>query len=107
MFEANSRLLKHPYDIIGVRRLKLFEDYLKAENICENRNTPVNILKMRMAQYWDIYHESVQNQVFVVVKIVTTFAAITLIVNVNDFMQDLFVIRTFWTIGYMGHVLDQ
>ena len=44
---------------------------------------------------------------FVVVKIIATLAVITLIVNVNDYIQDFLVIRTFWTVGYMGYVLDQ
>jgi hypothetical protein len=29
MFEANARLMRHPYDLIGMRGLKLFEDSLK------------------------------------------------------------------------------
>ena len=29
VFEANERLVGHPFDLIGLRRLKLFEDCLK------------------------------------------------------------------------------
>ena len=39
VFEANDRLMRHPYDIIGLRRLKLFENSLK--NYLENEDTDV------------------------------------------------------------------
>ena len=29
IFEANLRLMKHPYDVLGRRRLRLFEESLK------------------------------------------------------------------------------
>ena len=54
LFEANYRLMGHPYDLIGLRRLKLFENSLKnsleqADND-KDKKTLTDTLKEMLSQ---------------------------------------------------------
>ena len=110
VFEANSRLVGHPYDIIGIRRLKLFEEslknFLEPKNNENNKMTIIDVLKGRFSQCFKMDKEGFHYHIFVVLKIVTGILLVTLIVNVNDYFQDFVVIRKFWAIGYTGHILE-
>ena len=48
-----------------------------------------------------------KTDIFVVIKIVAVLVVVTLLVNGNDYYQDVSVIFKFWTIGYKGHILDK
>jgi hypothetical protein len=108
IFEANVRLMKHPYDLIGLRRLKLFEDslknYLKYKGKGDPNDTCQESLMEKMSQCFNLNGR--KQRIFKVFKIVAVVALVTLIVNVNDYFQDIRVICTFWLIGYNGHTLD-
>ena len=78
IFEANGRLVRHPYDLIGIRRQKLFEDSLKACLEVENGRTSVvstELVKSRLYQCCN--KKGVQNQIFVALKIVATIIVVT------------------------------
>ena len=104
LFEANIRLMKHPYDLIGLRRFKLFEDslknYINKEENWEQKKTFGDSLKEKITQCLDLNDNGMKFRLFKVLKIIAGVALVTLLVNVNDYYQDFNVIWTFWRIGY-------
>ena len=111
VFEANIRLMRHPYDLIGTRRFKLFEDSLKNFLTNEGRDEPIETwhhnLKEKMSRCFKLNDGGTKYRIFKVMKIVTVVALVTLVVNGNDYMQDIKVIETFWRIAYKGHTLEE
>ena len=109
IFEANLRLMMHPYDLVGCRRLKLFEDslrnYLRVEDHMPQEMTRTDKLKKKCLNFFNPNEYAVE--LLKTLKVVSMVALITLIVNVNDYIQDWNVITTFWHIGYEGYLLQQ
>ena len=109
IFEANLRLMKHPYDLVGRRRLKLFEEslknYLKVGDHTPQKMTKSDNLKQKIANFLNPNEHTVE--VLKVSKVVSVVTLITLLVNVNDYIQDIKVIDIFWHIGYEGYLLEQ
>eukprot|EP00092_Neocalanus_flemingeri_P012634 GFUD01013617.1.p1 GENE.GFUD01013617.1~~GFUD01013617.1.p1 ORF type:complete len:645 (-),score=122.53 GFUD01013617.1:213-2147(-) len=110
VFEANDRLVSHPYDLIGIRRQKLFEDslknYLKPGNNYGEKMSWTDILKEKLSQWLNLNDEGFNYQILKVIKIVTVVTVVTLVVNVTDYATDFKVLKTFWDVGYNGHLLD-
>ena len=99
IFEANYRLVRHPYDLIGIRRQKYFEDALeeslKVEN-CQRIVGGTGYLKQRLN---DCIRSVKTNQILIALKILTTIVVITTAVTVNDYYQDYQVINLFRECG--------
>ena len=97
IFEANCRLVKHLYDIIGIRRQQLFEDSLndclEVEQSGE-RNRFKELVKLKLFQCFN--KRGVQKKSFLVMKIVAMIIVVTLAVTINDYIQDVKVINLFW-----------
>ena len=97
IFEANERLVKHPYDLIGIRRQKLFEDSL---NDClKDENIDTGVTKTENIKCW-LHHWlnplGEPNQVLITLKIVASIIVVTLAITVNDYIQDTKVIKLLW-----------
>ena len=109
IFEANLRLMKHPYDLVGCRRLKLFEEslqnYLKVGDHMPQEMTRIDNIKQEIFKYLNPSEHVLE--IFKALKVITVVALVALIVNINDYIQDLRVIMTFWHIGYNGYLLQQ
>ena len=105
LFEANIRLMKHPYDLIGRRRLKLFEEslknYLRVGDHKPQKMTQAENLKKKI---FDILNPNENVVDFLkVFKVVSIVALITLLVHLHDYIQDFKIVTTFWSIGYKGY----
>ena len=100
IFEANLRLMMHPYDLVGCRRLKLFEDslrnYLRVGDHMPQEMTRADKLKKKFLNFFNPNEYAVE--LLKTLKVVSMVALITLIVNVNDYIHDWNVITTFWHI---------
>ena len=109
IFEANLRLMKHPYDLVGCRRLKLFEEslqnYLKVGDHMPQEMTRIDNIKQEIFKYLNPSEHVLE--IFKALKVITVVALVALIVNINDYIQDFRVIMTFWHIGYNGYLLQQ
>ena len=118
-FEATSRLVVNPYDLVGMRRMKLFADSLesylnskslngmkKSELMTKVKRTVGN-LTYKLNQQLGLKKEGVQHRSIKILKILSFLVLVTLAINGNDTFQDYNVIKTFWTIGNNGRILDQ
>ena len=114
MYEANERLVEHPLDLIGLRRLKLFEDSLKRYQDKENQplyilktlNNIFSIIKKKLSLLFSIKAEGFQNNLITSLKVIIQIIVVTLLVNGNDYAQDFNFLKTFWSIGTNGFELD-
>jgi hypothetical protein len=83
--------MRHPYDLIGLRRFKLFEDslknYLNNEGKVEPNVTCRENLMEKMSQCFKLNGQ--KQRIFKVFKIIAVVALVTLVVNVNDYYQDI------------------
>ena len=108
LFEANIRLMKHPYDILGRRRLKLFEEslknYLRKSNHKPKEMTQADNLKKKIINIFNLNEKVVE--ILKILKVVSVVTLITLLVHLYDYIQDFKVVTTFWSIGYMGYSMD-
>ena len=118
VYEANERLVGHPFDLIGLRRLKLFEDCLKTYVKKEEVNTEqchevwkkmkrlLAILQATVSHYFGIKSDGFKNSFVKVLKIIVPIVVITVLVTGNDYAQDFNVVKAFWAVGSNGLILD-
>ena len=115
LFEACNKLVAHPTDLIGLRRLKVLEESLmritdtekeghKLELVLDAVNSRIRLI---LTNWLNLKPEGIQSKTLAATRTLMKIVFVILIVNVFDYVQDFKFVKTFWRVGQDGQDLEK
>ena len=115
IFEATKKLVTHPTDLIGFRRLKLLEESLnkveknkgKTHKLKRIKHISNNRIRHLLSNCLELKPVGIRSKILTSSRILMKIALVILAVNVFDYVQDFKFVKTFWMVGGDGKDLQE